>query len=194
MAPTNTFLPRIVSVFYAIFHEKHGHQIVYQVPEGLIATGGSAQAPAPRQSTPNTPSSPAFSDTQLAELTENSRSRSPATSPEPSFVASSTRSSPQKQPTPSYLATSASLFDFPSISTYVLPPPELCGRLLTISVRNHAVLGFPVRVEGHGTYKRTFFQYNVCFVFDGARSAELAPYEAVVRKVGRVLASCEVRL
>ncbi|KZV95885.1 NPR2-domain-containing protein [Exidia glandulosa HHB12029] len=195
MAPTNTFLPRIVSVFYAIFHEKHGHQIVYQVPEGLIAIGAPAQsstAPAPRHSTPNTPASPVFSDNQSVRRAESSRSRSPAESPDPSFAtSSSTRSSPQKHPTTSSLATSAALFDFPSISTYVLPPPELCGRLLTISVRSHAVLGFPVRVEGHGTYSRTFFQYNVCFVFDGARSAELAPYEAVVRKVGRVLASCE---
>ncbi|EJD40311.1 NPR2-domain-containing protein [Auricularia subglabra TFB-10046 SS5] len=165
MAPTNTFLPRIVSVFYAIFHEKHGHQIVYQVPEGLIAAGSSATAP--RQSTPHTPASPTFSETQLAQPQDSSHSVSPALSPERSVSTTSTRSSPRKQ------------------------NGELCGRLLTISVRDHAVLGFPVRVEGHATYKRTFFQYNVCFVFDGARSAELAPYEPVVRKVGRVLASCE---
>jgi len=172
MPPTDAFLPRIISVFYAIFHEKHGHQIVYQVPEGLISTGSSFAAPP----------SPAFSDVALPQP------RSSAASPE---RAGSLRSSPRK---PHHMTTtSVSLFDFPSISTYVLPPTELCGRLLTIRVKQCAVMGFPVRVDGPTQYKRTYFQYNVCFVFDGTQSAELAPYEPVVRKIGRVLANCEVR-
>ncbi|KZS91590.1 NPR2-domain-containing protein [Sistotremastrum niveocremeum HHB9708] len=32
----DTFLPSILSVFYAIFDPKHGPKVVYQVPEGLI--------------------------------------------------------------------------------------------------------------------------------------------------------------
>ncbi|KAH7099799.1 NPR2-domain-containing protein [Auriculariales sp. MPI-PUGE-AT-0066] len=167
MPPTDTFLPRIISIFYAIFHEIHGHQIVYQVPEGLIASGSSHAAPA----------SPALSDIALP---------TPGASPERS---GSARGSPRKPH--STATTVATLFDFPGISNYVLPPREVCGRLLTINVKNCAVMGFPLRVEGPGVYKRGYFQYSVCLVFDGAQSAELAPYEPVVRKIGRVLANCE---
>jgi hypothetical protein len=38
MADGDSFLPRIQSVFYAVFDDERGPKIVYQVPEGLIAT------------------------------------------------------------------------------------------------------------------------------------------------------------
>ncbi|EJD34231.1 nitrogen permease regulator 2 [Auricularia subglabra TFB-10046 SS5] len=149
MAHARKLPPRIVSIFYAIFHETHGRQIEYQVPEGLIA-GGSSTTP------------------------------------------DHTRSCPRKHNCPQSVATSSdTLFDFESIATYVLPPADFCGRLITISVRNHVVMGFPVRVEGHATRKRTFFQYNICFVFHSSQSTDLAPYEPVVRKIGRTLGNHE---
>ncbi|GJJ06083.1 hypothetical protein Clacol_000272 [Clathrus columnatus] len=42
MPDEDTFLPHIESVFYAIFHEKRGPQILYQVPEGLITQGSGS--------------------------------------------------------------------------------------------------------------------------------------------------------
>ena len=52
---TDSFLPRIQSVFYAVFDVKQGSKIVYQVPEGLI--GGLAPAVNGNSSLPSTPSS-----------------------------------------------------------------------------------------------------------------------------------------
>ena len=37
MADGDSFLPRLQSVFYAVFDNDQGSKIVYQVPEGLIA-------------------------------------------------------------------------------------------------------------------------------------------------------------
>ena len=125
----DSFLPRIQSVFYAIFDEKQGPKIVYQVPEGLIATSANNQ-----------------SNKHL------------------------------------------SLFNFDEISKYVIPPNQLYGRLVTCATKHHRIIGFPVELQG--MYTRNYFRYNLCFVFE--RTADLSCYEPIVRKVSRVLSSCEV--
>ena len=71
---------------------------------------------------------------------------------------------------------------------YVIPHRSLCGRLVNCSTRNHRILGFPVQLPG--TYRRNYFRYNLCFVFE--RGADLSCYEPIVRKVSRVLKNCEV--
>lgn len=71
----------------------------------------------------------------------------------------------------------------------VIPQSALCGRLVTCPTRDHRVIGFPVEMPGK--YYRNYLRFNVCFVFN--RSADLSCYEPVVRKVSRVLTSCEVR-
>lgn len=81
----------------------------------------------------------------------------------------------------------SSMFDY---RFAVIPQRPLCGRLVTCPTRDHRVIGFPV--ELHGNYSRNYLRYNVCFVFN--RSADLSCYEPVVRKVSRVLTSCEVCL
>ncbi|KAJ8598032.1 nitrogen permease regulator 2 [Rhizopogon salebrosus TDB-379] len=116
----DTFLPRIQSVFYAVFDLQKGPKIVYQPPRS----------------------------------------------------SSSTRI----------------LFNFDDISKYVIPPGELCGRLVICTARKYRVIGFPVLLPGNN-YKRNYFQYNVCFVFE--RSADLSCYEPIVRKVSRILTACE---
>ena len=72
----------------------------------------------------------------------------------------------------------------------VIPQSALCGRLVTCPTRDHRVIGFPVELPGKHYY-RNYLRFNVCFVFN--RSADLSCYEPVVRKVSRVLTSCEVR-
>ncbi|THU88435.1 NPR2-domain-containing protein [Dendrothele bispora CBS 962.96] len=80
------------------------------------------------------------------------------------------------------------LFHFEEISKYVIPPPALCGRLVTCTTRGHRIIGFPSQLRGD-KYLRNFFRYNLCFVFE--KSADLSCYEPIVRKVSRVLSSCE---
>lgn len=83
-----------------------------------------------------------------------------------------------------------SLFEL-TASDYVIPREGLCGHLVTICTKRHKVLGFPMALASPH-YPRNIFLFNVSFVFD--RDAELAAYEPLVRKTGRVLKALEVRL
>ncbi|KAF5373882.1 hypothetical protein D9758_000639 [Tetrapyrgos nigripes] len=89
---------------------------------------------------------------------------------------------------PHKIKSASILFHFEEISKYVIPPPALCGRLVTCTTKKHRIIGLPSQIPGK-KYQRNFFRYNLCFVFE--RSADLSCYEPIVRKVSRVLSSCE---
>ncbi|KAG8966237.1 Nitrogen permease regulator 2 [Tulasnella sp. 419] len=225
MAPPDmneSFLPRILSIFYATFDQIQGPKIMYQVPEDSISvapppplTASSASAALRSPSLTYTPSS----------FTSSSSSRWAATldEPEPLTLNHSLHSSPagsqvnlaspgmradktansspfmypnsitgggisRSRPMGGTPAGRPPLLDFESISEYVIPKTELCGRLVHCNTPKHRILGFPVVLEGK-RYERNAFRYNLCFVFD--RKADLSCYEPVVRKCARVLLSCE---
>ena len=166
----NSFLPRLQSVFYAHFDEYKGPEIAYQVPEGLIATsgvGGISGAASPLPSGSSRASSIVFGPPE-----KSSESR--------------VKVSPRKDS----LSSTRTLLNFDDISKYIIAQSPLCGRLVTCAVGDYKVLGFPVELLGN--YKRYYFRFNICFVFD--TSADLSCYEPVVRKVNRVLTACEVSL
>ena len=183
MTEGDSFLPRIQSVFYAVFDVRQGPKIVYQVPEGLVAVplASLPSAANGNSSLPSTPSSdtpPLLTPTVGNGLTSRNSSIS-LVSPTGGRHSVSHPNSSQH-----------TLFNFNDISMYVIPPPALCGRLVTCSTRRHRIIGFPVQLEGN--YERNYFCYNLCFVFE--READLSCYEPIVRKVSRVLKACEVRL
>ncbi|KAH9843077.1 NPR2-domain-containing protein [Rhodofomes roseus] len=168
MASSGSFFPRIESVFYVVFDSRQGPKIVYQVPEGLIATG---------------PTTGIGSNT-LAPLTPATPSPTVTDSPSASRFDSRHYLSPRKRS----VSSNRSLFHFDDISRYVMPRSSLCGRLVICATKGHRIIGFPVELQGH--YERNYFRYNLCFVFE--RSADLSCYEPVVRKVSRVLSACEL--
>lgn len=188
----DSFLPRIESVFYAVLDVKIGSRVLYQVPEGLVASSRQERAG----------SSSSFSPPLghgLSSLSSISESLSPPSGESGTAPASPSttdggqtsrllRSGTQKRNT----STSAqrTLFYFDDISKYVIPATQLCGRLVKCTTRNHRIIGYPVELRNDEKYDRGRFQYNLCFVFD--KSADLSCYEPVVRKVGRVLTACEV--
>jgi hypothetical protein len=176
----DTFLPRIQSVFYAVFDLQKGPKIVYQVPEGLI-TGSTAN----QNSNHSVTSSPSPS---IAAILEPDVSPSRKSSPSVNSHGGR-RTSSLNVPSPHQRSSSSSrvLFNFDDISKYVIPPGELCGRLVICATRTYRIIGFPVLLPGN--YQRNYFRYNVCFVFE--RSADLSCYEPIVRKVSRVLTACE---
>lgn len=178
----DTFLPRIQSVFYAVFDLQKGPKIVYQVPEGLI-TGSTAN----QNTNPSVTSSP--SPSIAAAILESDVTPSRRSSPSVNSHGGR-RASSLNVPSPHQRSSSSSrvLFNFDDISKYVIPPGELCGRLVICATRKYRIIGFPVLLPGN--YQRNYFQYNVCFVFE--RSADLSCYEPIVRKVSRVLTACEV--
>ncbi|KAF8163494.1 nitrogen permease regulator 2-domain-containing protein [Crassisporium funariophilum] len=190
MPEGDSFLPRIQSVFYAVFDVRQGPKIVYQVPEGLIAVppaGPSSSNLNGNCSVPQTPTSDTPSPVPPSISTIGLTSRNSSTS-----LISPTeyyRPGGRHLPSPQKRSSSSqrTLFNFNDISTYVIPSPALCGRLVTCSTRRHRIIGFPVELKGK--YKRNYFRYNLCFVFE--READLSCYEPIVRKVSRVLKSCE---
>lgn len=197
MPEGNSFLPRIESVFYAVFDIRQGAKIVYQVPEGLIAVssaatsstnGGSSIPPTPTSDTLPfpLPSISSSGGSGLASRNSSSSLVSP-TDPLRQSRGRNLGSSPQKRST----SSQRTLFNFNDISMYVIPPSPLCGRLVTCATHRYRIIGHPVALKG-GRYKRNYFRYNLCFVFD--HEADLSCYEPIVRKVSHVFKACEVRL
>ena len=88
--------------------------------------------------------------------------------------------------------TGKTLIDFEAISEYVIPKKPLYKRLVTICTNGYKVMGCPVVLHDHEKYQhfRNEFRFNLCFVFE--QDAETSSYEAVVRKLSRVLEGLEV--
>ncbi|CAE6437572.1 unnamed protein product [Rhizoctonia solani] len=188
-----SFLPRIQSIFYAVFDPIKGPQIVCQVPEDGITVhqphpASGVLSPTLNPVTSRSPSGSPFKSPPHLPLTL------PAETPSPAHIPSA---QPSTQPLPPIASRSSSLsrfapnsnfLDFDSISEYVIPKDALCGRLLQCNTPRHRILGFPVALRSE-VYRRLWFRYNLCFVFD--READLSCYEPIVRKCGRVLMACE---
>jgi hypothetical protein len=177
-----SFLPRIQSVFYAVFDLRQGPKIIYQVPEDLIAVSSPAGVGNNSFSSSGSPASstPAVDVGGQASRSSSSSIHSPAEK----RAGSRNLQSPQKRST----SSNRTLFNFDDISTYVIPRSALCGRLVICATKKYRVIGFPVELRGD--YERNYFRYNLCFVFE--RTADLSCYEPIVRKVSRVLTACEV--
>ncbi|KAJ3507271.1 hypothetical protein NLJ89_g6402 [Agrocybe chaxingu] len=171
MPEGDSFLPRIQSVFYAIFDTRQGPKIVYQVPEGLIAvpSAGPSSASNDNSSVPATPlteaSFPLPTTTRPGNGLGSRTSSASLISPTEHRPGARKLSSPQKRSS----SSQRTLFNFNDISI-------------------HRIIGFPVELNGVN-YERNYFRYNLCFVFD--READLSCYEPIVRKVSRVLKNCE---
>ncbi|RPD66360.1 NPR2-domain-containing protein [Lentinus tigrinus ALCF2SS1-7] len=181
-----SFLPRLESVFYAVFDVEQGPKIVSQVPEALIATTTSSGHASGASSSTLFAASPASSTPSLPDVDLPSRAASSSTLASPLSQRLEARGmvSPDKRGN----SVNRFLFQFDDISKYVIPSKALCGRLVICATRNHQILGFPVRLDDD-SYPRNYFLYNLCFVFE--RIADLSCYEPVARKVSRVLTACE---
>lgn len=164
---SNSFLPRLRSVFYARFDEYRGPEIAYQVPEGLIASSAAfiSAGVSPTPSGSSRASSIIFA--------QHDRSSESRVKPSPRKIS---------------FSSNRTLLNFDDISKYIIAQSPLCGRLVTCTAGIYKVLGFPVELLGN--YERYYFRFNICFVFDA--SADLSCYEPIVRKVNRVLTACEV--
>ncbi|KAH9857108.1 NPR2-domain-containing protein [Lenzites betulinus] len=178
-----SFLPRLESVFYAVFDVDQGPKIVSQVPEGLIAVSASSGHASGASSSTLYAASPMSSTASLADVDIPTRRSSSSILASPTIPLSESRS-----PQSPNIRTSGFFFNFDDISKYVIPPKALCGRLVICATKGHRILGFPVRLDEE-YYPRNYFLYNICFVF--GRTADLSCYEPIARKVSRVLTTCE---
>jgi hypothetical protein len=116
--------------------------------------------------------------------------------PEGSITPQITSAETSTQPTTTTNESSngKTLIDFEGISEYIIPKKQLYKRLVTICTNGYKVMGCPVILHDHVKYHdfRNEFRFNLCFVFE--QDAETSSYEAVVRKLSRVLEGLEVIL
>jgi len=84
----------------------------------------------------------------------------------------------------------SSLFEFNSISEYIIPKKELCNRLINICTpTGYRVLGYPVHIPGQ-QYERNLLIYNLAFVFN--ETGEIGSYIPVVRRLAMTFKQLEV--
>lgn len=84
------------------------------------------------------------------------------------------------------------LFDFSSISDYLIPREEFCNRLITICVNHYRILGYPVSLKSNGNrrYDRNRFIFNLALVLDEG-IADISGYASVMRKLARMFRNLE---
>ena len=193
-----SFLPQIVGVslarnpaqrltlqvFYATFHPTLGPTVLHQVPENLIISSSSEEAPSRSVSASRSPHPRPNTSTHRSYTPSRLRPQSGSSSPSRSSV------------------DSEAILDFSPISEYVIPKKALHGRLVSLLTTGltddeeggraeYRVMGFPSVIEGASQYTRNEYMWNLCFVFQASSSLEA--FEPVVRKCARILRSAEVR-
>jgi nitrogen permease regulator 2-like protein len=84
----------------------------------------------------------------------------------------------------------SSLFDFTSLSEYIIPKKDLCNRLVNIvAPTGYRILGYPVHIPNN-KYERNFLIFNLGFVF--RENEEIASYIPVVRRLAMTFRQLEV--
>ncbi|XP_072382097.1 GATOR1 complex protein NPRL2 [Diabrotica undecimpunctata] len=83
---------------------------------------------------------------------------------------------------------SKELFD--SISVYIITKAELQRSVITVTLQDYKILGFPVRIDDKDKYMRNAFHFNLCFVCDS--DARTVQYESVVQKFSDYLVAREM--
>ncbi|SMR50700.1 unnamed protein product [Zymoseptoria tritici ST99CH_1E4] len=85
-------------------------------------------------------------------------------------------------------ASSRPFINWADISSYIIPPYDLCNQSLSICTAGHRVLAFPISLED-AEYDRNRFTFNICFVLPEEEDAH--PWESIVRKTARFLMAIE---
>lgn len=188
------FLPRLVSIFFALFHPTEGPKVVYQVPEGSVvpeveATPAAGGVVRPRPlfdfaglSEYIIPKEPLCGRlvTCTARALQMPRAAGVSSAQTESEAPRSRRPSsvrPSRPPTPTRE-------EKPTLEAASLSHP---GAAASSSFK---VLSHPVLISDEAKYARNTFIFNIGFVFDG--KADVRAYEPVVRKCARQLRVLEV--
>lgn len=81
------------------------------------------------------------------------------------------------------------LFNFSSISEFVIPRREFCGRLFAVVSDNHRIIGYPMCITDNVKYDRNDFIFNFCLVLD--EDAPWSAYTSIVKKMARLFRNLE---
>ncbi|KAL8672010.1 MAG: hypothetical protein Q9168_003515 [Polycauliona sp. 1 TL-2023] len=89
---------------------------------------------------------------------------------------------------PSPGSSQVPLFHFPSVSSYIIPRPEYCSKLITFCTTLHRVLCHPVCLHS-STYPRNAYTFSIALVLDA--STPFASYATVTLKLASLLKTLE---
>ncbi|KAI4132272.1 MAG: hypothetical protein LQ338_000824 [Usnochroma carphineum] len=89
---------------------------------------------------------------------------------------------------PSSTSTQIPLLHFPSVSSYIIPRPEFCSRLITFCTPTHRVLSHPVCLHS-SSYPRNAYTFSIALVLDV--STPFASYATVTFKLASLLRTLE---
>lgn len=83
------------------------------------------------------------------------------------------------------------LFDFASVSDYLVPRQELCDQLLSICVNGMRIIGYAACIVDPDRYSRNEYIFNWAVVLD--EHTDPSPYEKAVLRVSSLLRDMEER-
>lgn len=83
------------------------------------------------------------------------------------------------------------LFDFASVSDYIIPRQEFCGGLVSACVNHFRIIGYPVCVVDPSKYDRNEYIFNFSLVVDD--DADTSGYEDVVRMLASLFEDLETQ-
>lgn len=83
------------------------------------------------------------------------------------------------------------LFDFESISDYIIPRQEFCGGVVSICTNHHRIIGYPVCVVDPSKYDRNEYIFNFCLVLE--EDVEMSGYQDVVRMLAALFEDLEIQ-
>ncbi|KAL8806152.1 MAG: hypothetical protein Q9182_001553 [Xanthomendoza sp. 2 TL-2023] len=89
---------------------------------------------------------------------------------------------------PSLGSSQTPLFHFPSVSSYIIPRPEFCSRLITFCTPTHRILSQPVCLPST-SYPRNAYTFSIALVLDA--STPFASYATVTIKLASLLQTLE---
>ncbi|KAL8815584.1 MAG: hypothetical protein Q9223_005290 [Gallowayella weberi] len=89
---------------------------------------------------------------------------------------------------PSPGSSQTPLFHFPSVSSYIIPRPEFCSRLITFCTPTHRILSQPVCLPST-SYPRNAYTFSIALVLDA--STPFASYATVTIKLASLLQTLE---
>ncbi len=76
----------------------------------------------------------------------------------------------------------------------MIPPTYLCESLLSIKIEENFLLGFPISLT-NSNYDRAKFQFNFCFLISNKEyEKNYILYEFLLKKIGRLFESFEVKI
>ncbi|SPO42939.1 related to NPR2 - nitrogen permease regulator [Moesziomyces antarcticus] len=207
------FLPRLLAVFYAVFHPTEGPKVVYQVPEGAITEEHAPSKSGDQHDGANAKTGSTNAHTNVnagvlggeplfdfSALSEYLIPKAPLCGRLVTSIARGTVVARRDdEPPPSRAASvaakprSGSVRSGGSSRASSVRPREASRADASAKpqreLRSYKILGFPTLIEDAAKYQRNNFIFNLCFVFEG--QADVRAYEPVVRKCGRVLRGLE---